>query len=60
MTFMLVYGALKNIFGFLGYLVLPWQRVCQGVLEICLKISFHMFPYNDILKVFKSKIGLDI
>ena len=25
-----------------------------------LKLSFHMFPYNEILKVFKSKIGLDI
>ena len=25
-----------------------------------LKISFHMFPYNEILKVFKSKIWLDI
>ena len=21
-----------------------------------LKLSFHMFPYNEILKVFKSKI----
>ena len=25
---------LKLIFGSLGYPVLPWQRVCQGVLEI--------------------------
>ena len=25
-----------------------------------LKLSFHMFPYNEILKVFKSKIWLDI
>ena len=25
-----------------------------------LNLSFHMFPYNEILKVFKSKIGLDI
>ena len=25
-----------------------------------LKLSFHMFSYNKILKVFKSKIGLDI
>ena len=24
----------KVIFGSLGYPVLPWQRVCQGVLEI--------------------------
>ena len=25
-----------------------------------LKLSFHMFPYNEILKVFKSKLCLDI
>ena len=25
-----------------------------------LKLSFHMFPYNEILKVFKSKIWVDI
>ena len=25
-----------------------------------LKLSFHMFPYKEILKVFKSKILLDI
>ena len=25
-----------------------------------LKISFHMFPYNEYLKVFKSKICVDI
>ena len=25
-----------------------------------LKLSFHMFPYNEILKVFKSKILVDI
>ena len=25
-----------------------------------LKLSFHMFPYNEILKVFKSKISVDI
>ena len=24
------------------------------------KLSFHMFPYEEILKVFKSKIRLDI
>ena len=24
----------KSYFGSLGYPVLPWQRVCQGVLEI--------------------------
>ena len=31
----LTYGASKKvIFGCLGYPVLPWQRVCQGVLEI--------------------------
>ena len=31
----LIYGPSKKvIFGSLGYPVLPWQRVCQGVLEI--------------------------
>ena len=25
-----------------------------------LKLSFHMFPYDEILKVFKSKIWVDI
>ena len=25
-----------------------------------LKLSFHMFPYNEIFKVFKSKIWVDI
>ena len=25
-----------------------------------LKLSFHMFPYNEILKVFKSTVRLDI
>ena len=25
-----------------------------------LKLSFYMFPYKEILKVFKSKTGLDI
>ena len=25
-----------------------------------LKISFHIFPYNEILKVLKSKIRVDI
>ena len=30
----LIYVASKKvIFGSLGYRVLPWQRVCQGVLE---------------------------
>ena len=24
------------------------------------KLSFHMFPFNEILKVFKSEIGVDI
>ena len=31
----LMYGASKKVlFGSLGYPVLPWRRVCQGVLEI--------------------------
>ena len=43
----------KVNFGSLGYPALPWQRVCTGNF---LKLSFHMFPYNEILKVFKSNI----
>ena len=43
----------KDIFGFLGY---PLLSVCQGVLEIFLRVSFHMFPYKEILNIFKSKI----
>ena len=32
----LAYGTSKKvIFSCLGYPVLPWKRVCQGVLEIC-------------------------
>ena len=42
--------------GLLDYPVSPWQRVCQGVLENFLNLLFNMFPYNEILKVFKSKI----
>ena len=30
-----------------------------GTLDF-LKLSFHMFPYNEILKVFRSKIWVDI
>ena len=50
----------KVIFGSPGYPALPWQRVCQGVLEIFWSYRSHMFPYNEILKVFKSKIWVDI
>ena len=44
----------KVLLGSLGYPVLPQQRVCQGVLEISvLKLSFHLFPYNEILSFLK-------
>ena len=32
----------------------------SGSTRDLMKLSFHMFPYNEILKVFKSKIWLDI
>ena len=52
----LIYLASKKvIFGSLCYPVLPWQPVVRGYTRF-LKLSFHMFPYNEILKVFKSKI----
>ena len=28
----------------------------SGTTRVFLKLSFHIFPYNEILKVFKSKI----
>ena len=34
-NFYRIYGSSeKAIFGSLGYPLLPWQRVCQGVLKI--------------------------
>ena len=38
--------------------MLPWQPVCQGVLDDFLKLSFHMFPYYEILKFLKVKSEL--
>ena len=46
----------KVIFGFLGYPVLPYTMSLSGSTRDFLKLSFHMFPYNEILNVFKSKI----
>ena len=40
------------IFGSLGY---PETSLSGGTRDF-LKLSFHKFPYNEILKVFKSKI----
>ena len=45
-----------------SYFWFPWLSVVTmatslsgGTLDF-LKLSFHMFPYNEILKVFRSKI----
>ena len=34
--------------------------ILSGSTPSFLTLSFHMFPYNEILKVFNSKIRLDI
>ena len=47
-------GIKKVIFGSLGYTSL------SGSSRDFLKLLFHMFPYNEILKDFKNKIWLHI
>ena len=46
----------KDIFGSLGYPVLPQQRVCQGVLEIFLSYRSICFLIMKFLKF--SKVNL--
>ena len=51
----LIYLASKRvIFGSLGYPALPWKTSLSEGTRDFLKLSFHMFPYNEILKVFKN------
>ena len=50
----LIYVASKKVvFGSLGY---PVATSLSGSTRDFLKLSFDMLPYNEILKVFKSKI----
>ena len=48
----------KVIFSSLGYPVLPMATSLTGSTQDFLKLSLHMFPYNEILKVFESKSEL--
>ena len=49
-----------------SYLWFPWlssvtmRTSLPGGTRDFLKLSFHMFPFIEILKVFKSKILVDI
>ena len=53
----LIYVASKKvIFGSLGYLVLPWQRVCQGVLEIFWSFSFLVKFFISLILQYKVKL----
>ena len=47
----------KVIFGFsIGYPVSPIAMSLSGSTPDFLKLSFYMFPYNEMLKIFKIKI----
>ena len=51
-----IYGASKSCFWFprlSGVTIVTSLSLSAGDF---LKLSFHMIPYNEILKVFKSKI----
>ena len=46
----------KNYFWFPGLSGVTMATSLSGGTRDVLKLSFHMFPYNEILKVFKSKL----
>ena len=46
----------KSYFWFCMLSVFTMATSLSGGTRDFLKLSFHMFPYNEILKVFKSKI----
>ena len=50
----------NSFFGSLCYLVLPWQPVCQGVLETFWRHRSICFLITKFLKVFESNIWLNI
>ena len=51
---------LKKIFLFPRLSGVTIATILSGSPRSFLKLSFHMFPYREILKVFESKIRLDI
>ena len=46
----------KSYFWFPRLSSVTMAKSLSGGTHDFLKLSFHMFPYNEILKVFKSKI----
>ena len=50
----------KSYFWFPGLSGVTMAMSSSGSTRDFLKLSLHMFPYNEILKVFKSKLWLDI
>ena len=50
----------KSYFWFPGLSRVTMVTSLSGSTQDFLKLLFHMFPYNEILKVFKSKIWVDI
>ena len=50
----------KSYFWFLCLSGVTISASLSGSTRDFLKLSFRMFPYNEILKLFKSKILLDI
>ena len=55
-TFNINLWSIKISFWFLRLSVFTIGTSLSGSTRDFLKLSFHMFPYNEILKVFKSKI----
>ena len=51
---------LKKYFWFPRLSGVTIATILSGSARSLLKLSFHMFPCREILKVFKSKIRLDI
>ena len=52
----LIYVTSKIYFAFLRLSGVAMATSLSGSTRYFLKLSFHMFRYNEILKVFKSKI----
>ena len=55
-----LWGIKKSNFWFIGLSSVTMATSLSGGTRDFLKLSFHMFPYNEILKAFKSKIWVDI
>ena len=53
-------GHQKSYFWLPGLSSVTMATSLSGGTRDFLKLSFHMFPYNEILKVFKNKVRVDI